>query len=82
MVTPEPVPVQPPDDSPFGDLSPKTRRSIYDIWWALGALLGCITVAYAASNSDVPDWSVVANAIYAFASVPVGVLARRNVRAV
>ncbi len=60
------------------DSSPGLRRGVYNVFWALGLLLGATQVGFASAQAGQPVALTVALAVYAFLGGAIGYVASTN----
>lgn len=64
--------------NPLGDY-PRVRKTLYQVYWLVGVVLGAIPVATAAlPDATVPDWSLVAMAVFGYLGIAFGFTADQN----
>lgn len=63
--------------NPLAD-NPGLRKKVYQLFWAVGLVLGGLSAFFGASNHGAPDWLNPATATYAFLGVGVGYQAAQN----
>ena len=57
---------------------PAIRKRVYQVFWGLALILGCLNVGYLAVDHDYPTWLIITNAVFPFASTYIGYTAVRN----